>query len=131
MFVNRGWIHRSLTEWDRPVGVCKLLAIGQEFENKKLLSPLNDAKGNKLLWLEKQALIDKAGVKTLDEDDILLIEEITSNHEDKDSFPKKKEEVYSYNSFLTPETHMVYSFTWLLLSLASVAYAYLLKRKGK
>lgn len=143
IFVNRGWVMRdaqnnTAVSFSRP-NWASVTGVVQKPEEQNLFSPENSPASGKLLWLSSRDLVlaskSRLGASTQFDDgspqvtdadqqdggafvEPVVVEEIVDS-DDKDvkvQYPIPRDAKYADTSYVTPETHLAYAFTWFALS---------------
>lgn len=124
VFVNRGWVARTHTGWDRPNSEITIHGIPMGEEKGGAFVPENDIKGKKLLWLEVKSLFEAAQMKP-DLQSFIYMEAVnTDDKNELPSFPYAKRVEELSQQYITPATHFVYALTWYSLGLAGLVMTY-------
>jgi cytochrome oxidase assembly protein ShyY1 len=122
IYVNRGWISRTTTSWDRPEGKVTLQGLVTETEPGSSFSPPNDIQKRKFFWFEEKALkeslqpsnrIDANGIARFRAQRHFVMVDAIENEIDMKGtgpFPKLPQIINTH--YAQPITHLTYAFTW-------------------
>lgn len=124
VFVNRGWVSMGAKDWSKPLESLSLTVLVNGCEKPTYFSPKNDPRSKTLLWLEDASLVLASGI-ALPPNEVVAVEcvEMDDNAVIK-SYPAMNKSKTISQSFVTPETHVAYAFTWFSLFAFGVVGTY-------
>ena len=68
VFINRGWVPKTLKEWNKPTGKISLNAVFSKPDKKTSFSPVHNPDSGILLWYEGEAILKASKLdKTVDQ----------------------------------------------------------------
>ncbi|CAB1101773.1 unnamed protein product [Ectocarpus sp. CCAP 1310/34] len=118
VLVNRGWVSRSKgLQWSRPEGEVTMVGVLKAAEKRSTFSPDNKPETRHLLWAEKAALLQAAGLGRHGAGEgvqsvPILMEAVGEEDGDKKTMPMAKTPKHFGDFYVTPQTHLMYSATW-------------------
>ena len=118
VFVNRGWVAKSETNWVRPTGQVTLFAIVSRGETPGTFSPPNVPATKRLFWLELEALRTAANRPQLGAKEVVVVEAFEPDDVPVTSYPAARRLKHLTEQHVTPLMHLVYAGTWFSLSIA-------------
>jgi surfeit locus 1 family protein len=118
VFVNRGWVEKSQTEWFRPPGVVSVTTVVSSGEKVSTFSPQNDPTKKRLFWLEEDALRKCTNRSHLSPKEVIVLEAFEPDNVPVTSYPAARRQKHLTEQHVTPLMHLVYAFTWFSLSAA-------------
>ncbi|CAM9292119.1 unnamed protein product [Ectocarpus sp. 12 AP-2014] len=137
VLVNRGWVPRSKgLQWSRPEGEVTMVGVLKAAEKRSTFSPDNKPETRHLLWAEKAALLQAAGLGQHGAEEgvqsmPILMEAVGEEDGDKRTMPMAKKPQHFGDFYVTPQTHLMYSATWYALAAAGCALTWArFRRRG-
>ncbi|CAM9279987.1 unnamed protein product [Hapterophycus canaliculatus] len=119
VLINRGWVPRTKgLGWSRPEGEVTMVGVLKQAEKRSTFSPENKPETRHLLWAEKAALMEAAGLGTPAgiEEGLravpILMEAVGDEEGDRKATPMAKLPKHFGDFYVTPQTHLMYSATW-------------------
>ena len=118
VFVNRGWVEKSQTEWFRPSGVVSVTTVVSSGEKAGPFSPKNDPTKKRLFWVEEDALRMCTNRAHLSPKEVIILEAFETDDVPVTSYPAARRQKHLTEQHVTPLMHLVYAGTWFSLSAA-------------
>ena len=118
VFVNRGWVEKSRTEWFRPQGIVSVTTVVSTGEKPSTFSPKNDPTKKRLFWLEEEALRKCTNRAHLTPKEVIVLEAFEADHVPVTSYPAARRQKHLTEQHVTPLMHLVYAGTWFSLCAA-------------